>query len=151
MENIVKIKKGIDEETISRMDKETAILLFETGIPEFAEFHYFFDEHLFLQNDLIIFGTCNGYNVTVDLNTNESIYILYPQKKLFINSSLKQFTQYINLFKTFKQNIVQNSKLRKDFANEWKNSMIRIDKDAFYDKGYYWGAYLEEYENRILL
>lgn len=136
--------------TIQDKLSEQTYNLFVKGIPSCPILEYkIYHQPIALENK-IIFGDYGELKLFIDVNNNETIYLSTPKKDIFLNSSLDSFIKYINFFNIFIQKLRNDGKHKTKYIKEWENDMIQTDEKAYDDKDYYWGAYVEDYQNGIL-
>jgi len=129
------IIKKYNEDISLLLTEQTSNILFKDGIPDFSELFFEYDEHLKRENDCVIIGTYNKYDIIIEL-PEQLLYILFPDDKMFLNSSLLQFVNYINIYKRLLN--------REILSNNAEQLLLMIDENAFNDKDYFWGAWHEE-------
>lgn len=141
------IIKKLNKEVEGLIDKETARILFEIGLPNTDVLDFVFDDELKVRSNYIIFGNHMGNDLVIDLDNNGAIYTT-GKYTLFLNSSLSQFIKYIMLCVDY-VNKVQSDPLGRKGRDKhliaWEKAMIEGDKEAFYHPEYYWGSIHEHF------
>ena len=146
-----KIKK--DNKEIEKLINQEATndLLFKIGLPNTDYLDFTFDNEIKIISKYIIIGKYFKYDIAIDMDNNKSVFIYNGKVKMLINSSLSQFAKFILLFVDFIDKKENNPAGRSMYLHEWGKEMIKIDKEAYEDSGYWWGSLFEQYEQGVLL